>query len=319
MVRVAVVLLLVTLISSCAWFTSSKPEAEATEEPEVKTELAPGEVRETAENFVSEGVSAYQSGEYAKSVAAWQQALELIPGDAEVHNFMGISYHRLERLDDAKRQFTMATQLDSNYYEAYNNLGYILFLQEDYAAAKKAFEHALAINPNYTQAQLNYEKTNKVMSGELLREVFELTQQAEKMDDLDKKITFYQKILQIDSTYAEGHNNLGVAYYYADNLDSAYYHLNSAIELNKNYPEAINNLGYIYMLAGRYEDAVKLFLKAVSLKPRYVIALNNLGETYMKMGEMENAQRVFQTAFDMDPENQYAKDNLKTLEENQRN
>ena len=301
------------MISSCAWFTSSKPDEEVTKVPEGKPELVPREVRETAENFVSEGVNAYQSGKYAESVDAWQQALELIPGDAEVHNFMGISYHKLQRLDDAKRQFTMATQLDSTYYEAYNNLGYILFLQEEYTAAKNAFEHALEINPNYTQAQLNYDKTKKIMNGELLREVFELTQKAEKMENLDEKISFYKKILEIDSTYSEGHNNIGVAYYYADNLDSAYYHLNKAIALNKKYPEAINNLGYIYMLAGRYEDAVKLFLKAVSLKPQYVIALNNLGETYMKMGENENAHRVFQTAFDMDPENQYAQE-MKVLE-----
>jgi Flp pilus assembly protein TadD len=319
MVRAAVVIFLALMVSSCAWFTGSKPEEEVSETPEVKPALTSAEVREAAENHVSEGVVDFQNEKYDDAVSAWQQALELIPGDAEVQNFLGIAYHKLGKYEDAKRHFLMATQLDSNYYEAYNNLGYMLLLQENYTAARDAFEHALAINPNYSQAQINIDKTKKIMSGELLREVFELTQRAEKMDDLDQKISFYKKILDLDSTYAEGHNNLGVAYYYADNLDSAYFHLNRAIELNKKYPEAINNLGYIYMLAGRYEDAVKLFLRAVSLKPQYIIALNNLGETYMKMGEKENARRVFQTAFDMDPGNLYARDNLKTLEESTSN
>jgi tetratricopeptide (TPR) repeat protein len=208
----------------------------------------------------------------------------------------------------------MATDLDTNYYEAYNNLGYDLFLQKKYGEARRAFERALEINPDYTAAKLNYEKTKMIMSGELSREVFELTEQAAKIDDVDKQIVFYEKILKMDSLNAEVHNNLAVAYYYADSLDGAYDHLNIALAQNKQYPEAINNMGYIYKVAGRYQEAVQLFLRAVSLKPRYVIGLNNLGETYMLMNENENAKRVFQTVLEIDPAEEYAKDILEKIQ-----
>jgi Flp pilus assembly protein TadD len=208
----------------------------------------------------------------------------------------------------------MATELDTTYYEAYNNLGYDLFLQKKYGEARHAFENALKINPEYTAAKLNYERTKRIMSGELQREVFELTEQAAKIDDVDRQIEFYEKIIVIDSLNAEVHNNLGVAYYYADSLDGAYDHLNTALRLKKDYPEAINNMGYIYKVAGRYQDAVKLFLRAVSLKPKYVFGLNNLGETYLLMDENKNAGRVFQTVLEIDPENEVAKENLAKLE-----
>jgi Flp pilus assembly protein TadD len=259
-------------------------------------------------------VSYYQKGDYEQSVSSWQKALELIPGDAEVHNFIGISYHKLNRLKDATTHFVMATELDTNYYEAYNNLGYTLFLQKKYGEAQRSFKKALVINPQYTAAQLNYEKTKKIMSGELLRDVFELTEQAAKIDDVDKQVEFYEKILTIDSLNAEVHNNLGVAYYYSDSLDGAYAHLNAALALNKDYPEAINNIGYIYKVAGDYQTAVQLFLRAISSKPQYVIGLNNLGETYMLMNEFENARRVFQTVLEIDPAEQYAKDSLSEIE-----
>jgi tetratricopeptide (TPR) repeat protein len=152
------------------------------------------------------------------------------------------------------------------------------------------------------------------MSGALKREVFELTEQAAKIDDVDQQISFYEKILMIDSLNAEVHNNLAVAYYYADSLDGAYDHLNIALKINKDYPEAINNMGYIYKVAGRYQEAVNLFLKAISLKPKYVFGLNNLGETYMLMNENENAVRVFHTVLEIDPENEVAKDGLAKLE-----
>jgi Flp pilus assembly protein TadD len=152
------------------------------------------------------------------------------------------------------------------------------------------------------------------MSGELQREVFELTEQAAKIDDVERQIEFYEKIILLDSLNAEVHNNLAVAYYYADSLDGAYDHLNVALSLKKDYPEAINNMGYIFKVAGRYQDAVKLFLRAISLKPKYVFGLNNLGETYMLMNENENARRVFQTVIGIDPANEVAKDGLAKME-----
>jgi len=300
--------------SSCAWFTS-KPVKEESKVVEVKSttpEIAP-EVLVTAESHVSDGVTFYQNAEYNKAIDSWNQAVELIPGDAELHNFIGISYHKLNDLKQAEKQFTFATQLDSTYYEAFNNLGYVRFLQGEYDAANLAFQRALKINPNYDPAKTNYEKTKEIVSGKLNRQVFELTEQAEKLDDLDKKIEYYQTIIKLDPANAESHNNLAVAYFYADNLDSAYMHLNKALTLRKDYPEALNNLGYIYKLAVRYPEAINLFLKAISLKPRYSIALNNLGETYILNKEIENARRVFQTALAVDPQDVYARDNLNKL------
>jgi Flp pilus assembly protein TadD len=312
MIRALMATLLLFFVLSCSKQTRTVSDTD--EQPELTTtEIAP-EVRETAENFVSEGVAYYQDGNYEKAVSSWKEALELIPGDAEVHNFIGISYHNLNRLDDATHHFVMATKLDTTYYEAYNNLGYDLFLQKKYGEARRAFETALDINPQYTAAKLNYERTKKIMSGALKREVFELTEQAAKIDDVDQQISFYEKILMIDSLNAEVHNNLAVAYYYADSLDGAYDHLNIALKINKDYPEAINNMGYIYKVAGRYQEAVNLFLKAISLKPKYVFGLNNLGETYMLMNENENAVRVFHTVLEIDPENEVAKDGLAKLE-----
>jgi superkiller protein 3 len=304
--------LLLFFVLSCS--KQTRTDSDTDEQPELATTEIGPEVRETAENFVSEGVAYYQGGNYEKAVSTWKEALELIPGDAEVHNFIGISYHNLNRLDDATTHFILATKLDTTYYEAYNNLGYDLFLQKKYVDARRAFQRALDINPQYTAAKLNYERTKKIMSGALKREVFELTEQAAKIDDVDQQIAFYEKILLIDSLNAEVHNNLAVAYYYADSLDGAYDHLNIALRINKDYPEAINNMGYIYKVAGRYQDAVNLFLKAISLKPKYVFGLNNLGETYMLMKENENAVRVFHTVLEIDPGNEVAKDGLAKLE-----
>ena len=146
MIRLVIIACLILLISSCSTVATKKTEV--TDKPvEPETSITP-EVRATAENFVSDGVSLYQDEKYPEAVDAWQQAIELIPGDAEVHNFMGISYHKMGDYDKALQQFGIATDLDSTYYEAYNNMGYMQFLNEDYDNALKSFKKSLTINPS---------------------------------------------------------------------------------------------------------------------------------------------------------------------------
>jgi len=314
--------ILVFIMTSCAWFKGApKDEDVVIPEPEIASDI-----RLTAENYVSDGIAHHKNGNDSLAVIAWKKALELIPGDAEVHNFIGIGYHKLHKLDNAIVHFTLATELDTSYYQAYNNLGYILFLRKDYSGAKEAFQKSLAINDQYEPAKLNYAKTQRIMSGELLREVFELSEYAERLEDVDQKIEYYQKILAMDPLYAEGHNNIAVAYWnkylndttaVADLRDSTIAHLQIALQIEHEYAEAMNNLGYILKVAGQYENAIKLFLKAISLKKTYLLALNNLGETYWLNGEEENARRVSQTVLEIDPENVVAQDILVKLDQEQ--
>jgi len=316
MKKVICLLISALVFSSCAWFTST-PKKDEVEKPPVTEEKITPEIRAEAENYVSNGITYHQNGKDSLAVLSWKRALELIPGDAEIHNFLGISYNKLNQVDDALTHFKIATELEPGYYQALNNMGYLLFLQGKYYEAKDSFLAALKYNPDWQPAKINLQKVESIADGDLSWKVFELSERAERVDDLDAKIEKYREILELDPTYAEGHNNIGVAFYYNDEVDSAYAHLEKALKLRKNYPEAINNLGYIYKVAGRYEDAIKLFLTAVSSKKEYILALNNLGETYELNGEYENARRVFKTVLDIDPADEFAKDRFEHLLEKQ--
>lgn len=97
MKRILIAVLSLVLFSSCAWFTS-KPIKES-EKPETKSEeMIAAEIEAKAENYVSNGITYHQDGKDSLAVVSWKRALELIPGDAEIHNFLGISYHRLNKL-----------------------------------------------------------------------------------------------------------------------------------------------------------------------------------------------------------------------------
>lgn len=300
------------MVYSCAWF-KTEPKVEVPDEKTTE-ELRAEEMRlAMADNFVSDGITYYQVGKDSLAVQSWKRALEIIPYDAEIYNFMGISLHRLGKIKEALSEFEMAINLKADYYEAHNNVGYMNFLLGRYDEALKAFETSIEIEPTYEPAQKNKKLADSVISGNLSKRAFEIAEKTSGEYDTQQQITGYLKVLAIDSTYAMAQNNIGVAYYYEGNIDSAYIHLKKALEINNDHPEAINNLGYLYKVDQNYEMAIKLFLKALTLKPRYIGALNNLGETYALHGEEENAKRVFTTVLELDPNNIIAKRSLEGI------
>lgn len=302
------------LLSSCAWF-SSEPKEDIPNEDEI---VAAEEARlAEAENYVSDGIAYYQAGNDTMAVKSWEKALNIIPEDAEVHNFKGISLHRLGNTDEALKSFKKATTLNPKYFQAHNNAGYMLFLKNKYKAAEQEFEQSLSHNPKYEPALRNQRLVESIMLGKLSREVFEISEETARKDEYIEQIEGYKKVLLIDSTYAKAHNNIAVAYYYEANHDSAYYHLERAIKFKKEYPEAINNLGILYKVNQEYEPAIKLFLKALTLKPRYIGALTNLSETYYLHNEIENARRVLNTLIELEPNNKFAHSLLSTIEADQ--
>ena len=226
------------IFTSCAWFASEPKK-------EVGEDIRAEEMRlAKADNLVSDGIKFYQAGNDSFAVNAWRESLKINPYDAEVYNFIGISQHRMDRIENALESFKMAVQIRADYYQAINNIGYMQFLLGQYQEALQSFNECLELEPEYEPAVKNKQLTQQVFSGNLSRTAFEIAEEASKEDDALKQIDDYKKVIQIDSTYIMAQNNLGVAYYYEGKIDSAYYHIKKALELKSDYPEGVNNLAW---------------------------------------------------------------------------
>ena len=86
------------------------------------------------------GVSYLRTGEFAAAADALAQAARLGPRDRAVSNNLGLALGRLERYDDALAAFRKATDSEQ---AALNNLGYVHYLNGDYAGALEVYERAL--------------------------------------------------------------------------------------------------------------------------------------------------------------------------------
>ncbi len=144
--RIAFILLAFTalLLSQCR---ASGIEATAQDKPVSKS------------NLEMNNLSPEQQGDllmihhqYLEAIDAYRKA----PRDsAVVWNKLGIAYHHMFALDQAKVDYVRALQLDPKYGEALNNLAAVYYAEKDYRRAEKTYHRAIKLIPTSAIAYNN--------------------------------------------------------------------------------------------------------------------------------------------------------------------
>ncbi len=111
------------------------------------------------------GTMAIEQERWPEAVAELGKFLDALGGDttradlahaaARAHNNLGIALDRLERPDDAVREFTVAARLAPQFAEAHNNLGSALLAQDRLEESMREFRAALDASPRMGAAHRN--------------------------------------------------------------------------------------------------------------------------------------------------------------------
>lgn len=88
------------------------------------------------------------------------------------------------------------------------------------------------------------------------------------------------------------HNNRGVKFLSAGDLELAEIEFKTAAELSPDYVEAYNNLGIVAKKRGDVSGAVSYFEKALELDKNYGAAYSHLSMVYLDMGDINKALSV---------------------------
>jgi Flp pilus assembly protein TadD len=107
------------------------------------------------------GYSLMMSHQYAAAEKVFREGLEYEPGFFRLRNNLAISLAWQKRYDEAVRVLVKVVK----YEIAYNNIGYIAMLNEQYTVARKYFKKAISISPTYyVRAARNLEKVENLMN-----------------------------------------------------------------------------------------------------------------------------------------------------------
>jgi len=233
--------------------------------------------------FISRGKNYDSSGEYLRTIAEINVAVELDPKYALAYNNRGIAYHRLGYLYDALADLDVAIELDPEFAEAYSNRGVIRVASGNYTSAISDYDKAIELDPGYAKAYYRRGDTYNYL------------------EDYDSAMSDYNKAIELNPELAEAYGNRGTVYSALGEHSKAMSDYTSAIELNPNSSVTYYNRGNAHYNLKEYSKAISDYTSAIESNPELAEAYNNRGNAYSKLGESQKAQKDFDTAARLDP------------------
>jgi len=168
-------------------------------------------------------------------------------------------------------------------------LGSLLVKTGQGAKARAAYERALALQPDLSEASNDL--------GTLLAEG----------GDVPAAIERFRAALEATPDYPDALNNLGYALLLTGRGPEARGLYERALKLQPDFPEALNNLGLILGQQGELDGAEPYFRKALEKRPDYGEAVNNLALVLVARGQFEKAIGLLRGFLERNPasENTY--------------
>jgi len=155
------------------------------------------------------------------------------PKDPVLLNKVGIAYHQMMQLDNARKSYEAAVKLRPNYVEAINNLGTVYYAKKNNRRAASLYLRALKIAPDEPRSASIYMNLGTAYFAR------------KRYEDATKS---FQSALRLDPEVFERHGNFGVMLEEHSVEERAKYHY---------------YLAKLYAKGGRNELALQYLRKAL--------------------------------------------------------
>ncbi|MBW1646113.1 MAG: tetratricopeptide repeat protein [Deltaproteobacteria bacterium] len=177
--------------------------------------------------------------------------------DKRLYFLSGIIALQAQNTEQAKAAFQEAIKMDPQYSDAHNNLGTIYLNEGQLDQAEYEFHHALQ-NPLYLTPELAMNNLGKLM---------------EIKGDKVEAARYYQRAIKAKPNFAPAYYNLGVLYFNDGKLSQAEQELGKAVTINPRYLNAWWLYGLTLEKEGKLEDARRAYQQVVKLNPSHPLAV----------------------------------------------
>ncbi len=244
----------------------------------------------TQDNFIAHSsYAAYlrDHGELEKARIEAVASVELAPGYAAAHNFLGEILMRQNKLDEAIEHLQMAKKLRPDLPEPDRDLGSIYLRKNQPEAALAEFAIAAKIEPE--------EPTIHFFIGTTLLD-------QGKIEEAKAELT---EAVRLAPNYAQAHNKLGSILSGQRQTAEAIRHFRESIKYVPDNPEALNNLAWILTADPdpKYRsgaEAVQFATRACELtQNKEPLLIGTLAAAYAETGKFTEAEAAAKRARDL--------------------
>lgn len=249
-----------------------------------------------------------------QSVREISNQIEADADNAELYYERALIYFNEKYLNRALADIEDAVRLDKQNPLYQYHKGKILYAMNRTLDASKAYESALALKADYTEAQLKLaelfyvvkEHTKSInLANQMLAAnpanadamLIKADNQRE-MKDTAKAIASYQKVLEIDPTYYDAALQLGLLNSALQNKSTPEYFA-AAIRINPKSTEAYFGRAVYYQQSKQYQKALTDYRKTIDMDPANDRAYYNVGIINFEVEKYDEALRSFSICIQM--------------------
>jgi tetratricopeptide (TPR) repeat protein len=226
-------------------------------------------------------------------------------------------YFNSKYLSRAEADLQAILAIDSSDAMVYFTLGRTQYAMNQTKAAANAYEKAIALNPNFTEAQIKladlyfvvkeHQKSLDLLNVALKKEkgnayiYHMLGMNYREMGDTARAIYHYQTAIETDPT--DYNSNLYIANLYAaQKKEIALAYFKAAIKLRPTWAEPIFARAVFLQSVGSFKAAMLDYKKVVDLEPSNYLAYYNVGYINYEAGFLDQALNSWDLCLKINPQ-----------------
>ena len=195
------------------------------------------------------------------------------PAPEKWHYDRALAFSDMQDWENAISEYQAAIKNQPQFLRAYNNLGNIYALRNQYDEAARYYALVLKLDPNLAQVHSN------------LGNVFY------KQGKVEEAIVYFRQALRIRPDLVEAWNNLGVALQKQGRLEEAVDAYRKALIYRPQDTSPLVNLGNLFIRLGRFDEAIISLESALKGNPDFAPARRSL-ESARRLREEQKKIRI---------------------------
>jgi len=220
--------------------------------------------------------------------------------------------------EDAKQAFKEVLKLNPEKKAAYNYLGYIEAVQEDYDQAVGYYRKALEIDSTFIGAleglawtyKTNQELSNACTAYERLADIDpNHIEYMEKLGDTwknlgneDEALKAYEGILEVEPNNFNAHEEIGLIHYNRENYNKAIEHLKKVVSAGEGGSSIARKLAVAYQKTDRLKESIAQNKQLIEQDPSSPTPYLNLAAIYAMQKNFEQAETELKKFIELQPD-----------------
>ncbi|XP_060594169.1 uncharacterized protein LOC132748578 isoform X2 [Ruditapes philippinarum] len=269
--------------------------------------------------LINRGLLYFEKQDYLNALYDFKLSANMNPNDHKILHTLGLCFHKLGRLQEAVKTFTLCVKSQPFFLDgiiARGNVYMDFGHEKGLRYAMRDYQRVLRFDAMNLPARVNLAYTLQV-SGHFMQAWRQFTTAIDLKPNYKPALEGRSIInLQMSDTFASFHDintaikvnptaelltNRGVIHQFMDDGVNAMRDYQAAIELDETYSLAYFNAGNVYFHSRQFSQALDYFTKTIKYNPKDESAILNRAITRVMLKDSQGALEDFRAAIKLSP------------------